>query len=125
MLSPLRFEVMEGMVRDEVRLQLDKLQLRMVEKMQEQVKLHVDQLKVKTEETEQGPQGTRHPARSIFIRKDIFKAEVLGNHRLLQENKQEESQSLLASAEMEEESQSLLALSEMEVDADINDNLQR
>ena len=33
MLSPLRFEVMEGMVRDKVRLQLDKLQLRMVEKI--------------------------------------------------------------------------------------------
>ena len=82
MFSPLRFEVMEGMVRDEVRLQLDKLQLRMVEKMQEQVKLHVDQLKVKMEEKEQEPQDTRHPANLricmyIYLENVWFKTNLL------------------------------------------------
>ena len=94
MFSSLRFEVMKGMVQDEVKHQLEKLKVKMEEK--------------------------EHPSPSIFIRKDIFKTQVLDYHQKQQRNNQGEEEE---KGNDQEESQSLLALAEMEVDVD--NNLQR
>ena len=81
--------------------------------VQDEVKHQLEKLKVKMEEKE-------HPSPSIFIRKDIFKTQVLDYHQKQQRNNQGEEEE---KGNDQEESQSLLALAEMEVDVD--NNLQR